>query len=196
MARNSNKKWSTRVPEPQTILQLRFSVSFAITFTTWNLIRAASFRLLPRSIRPFLPPKPVPVPICWSPSFTPVSSHISSTHRISHLRKQSSNNALTANVLSPGPGSGAQLRSRGSAREHHGVVCAAQGDHGLKRTVRDETQKNSRWLMMVVVEACKPNQGGKLQSSQYQSQFSRLSCHTCAAKEIASKQSGRVLQTS
>jgi ribonuclease HI len=77
---------SSSQPQPQTALQLRFAVSFAITFTTATLLRAASLRLLPRSIIPFLPPKPIPVPTCWAPSlssFSLVSTRISSAHTMS-----------------------------------------------------------------------------------------------------------------
>ena len=55
----------------QTALQLRFAVAFAITFTTASLLRSASYRLLPRSILPFIPPKPLTVPACWAPSLIP-----------------------------------------------------------------------------------------------------------------------------
>ncbi len=49
------------------------AVAFAITFTTAALLRAASLRLLPRSLLPFVPPKPLPVPVCWAPFITPSS---------------------------------------------------------------------------------------------------------------------------
>ena len=55
-------------PQPHTALQLRFAVAFAITFTTASLLRAASLRLLPCSLFPFVPPKSIPVPACWAPS--------------------------------------------------------------------------------------------------------------------------------
>jgi hypothetical protein len=55
-------------PQPQTALQLRFAVAFAITFTTATLLRAASSRLLPCTLIPFIPPKPIPVPTCWAPT--------------------------------------------------------------------------------------------------------------------------------
>jgi hypothetical protein len=37
------------------------------------LLRSASHRLLPRSILPFIPPKPLTVPTCWAPSLIPFS---------------------------------------------------------------------------------------------------------------------------
>jgi hypothetical protein len=64
---------SSSQPKPQTALQLRFAVAFAITFTTASLLRSASHRLLPRSILPFIPPKPLTVPTCWAPSLIPFS---------------------------------------------------------------------------------------------------------------------------
>ena len=58
-------------PQPHTALQLRFAVAFAITFTTATLLRSASSRLLPRSLLPFISPKPIPVPTCWAPTLLP-----------------------------------------------------------------------------------------------------------------------------
>jgi ribonuclease HI len=58
-------------PQPQTALQLRFSVAFAITFTTAALLRAASLRLLPATLHPFIPPRPIPIPTCWAPTLSP-----------------------------------------------------------------------------------------------------------------------------
>lgn len=62
---------SSYQPQPHTALQLRFAVSFAITFTTAALLRQASYRLQPRSLNAFVPPKPLTVPACWAPSLPP-----------------------------------------------------------------------------------------------------------------------------
>lgn len=62
---------SSAAHRPQTALQLKFAVAFAITFTTASLLRSASLRLLPRSLQPFFPPKPLAVPRCWAPSLIP-----------------------------------------------------------------------------------------------------------------------------
>ena len=72
-------------PQPHTALQLRFAVAFAITFTTATLLRSASLRLLPRSLLPFIPPKPIPVPTCWAPTLLPPTfprstSSVTSSH--------------------------------------------------------------------------------------------------------------------
>jgi hypothetical protein len=73
---------SSSQPQPQTALQLRFSVAFAITFTTASLLRTASLRLLPHALLPFIPPRPIPVPTCWAPTIpTPTL-----TRSISSLR--------------------------------------------------------------------------------------------------------------
>ena len=61
---------SSTQPQPQTALQLRFAVAFAITFTTATLLRAASLRLLPSTFLPFISPKPIPVPTCWAPALS------------------------------------------------------------------------------------------------------------------------------
>jgi hypothetical protein len=57
---------SSSSPQPHTALQLRFADALAITFTTAALLRSASHRLLPRSLLPFIPPKPLTVPACWA----------------------------------------------------------------------------------------------------------------------------------
>jgi hypothetical protein len=77
---------SSSVPQPQTALQLRFAVAFAITFTTAALLRSVSQRLLPRSLLPFIHPKPLAVPPCWAPLLIPFSSH--PTPRILHRDDQ------------------------------------------------------------------------------------------------------------
>ena len=59
---------SSSSPQPHSALQLRFAVAFAITFTTASLLKSASHRMLPRSLLPFVPPKPLTVPACWAPS--------------------------------------------------------------------------------------------------------------------------------
>jgi hypothetical protein len=64
---------SSSQPKPHTALQLRFSVAFAITFATAALLRSASYRLLPRSLLPFVAPKPLTVPPCWAPYTAPTS---------------------------------------------------------------------------------------------------------------------------
>jgi Reverse transcriptase (RNA-dependent DNA polymerase) len=90
---------SSSSPQPQTALQLRFSVAFAITFTTANLIRAASRRLLPSSLLPFIPPKPIVVPVCWAPSL-PSPSLITSSRFCTHLstRTTSTNKSSRAHA--------------------------------------------------------------------------------------------------
>jgi hypothetical protein len=65
---------SSSQPRPHTALQLRFAVAFAITFTTAALLKSASHRLLPRSLLPFVAPKPLSVPLCWAPSILAASS--------------------------------------------------------------------------------------------------------------------------
>ena len=70
---------SSTQPQPQTALQLRFAVAFAITFTTATLLRAAAPRMLPSNLLSFIPPKPIPVPTCWAPAllapvFPPLTS--------------------------------------------------------------------------------------------------------------------------
>lgn len=71
---------TTTQPQPQIALQLRFAVAFAITFTTASLLRAASLRLLPHTLLPFLPPKPIPVPTCWAPTLpSPTSPRFTSS---------------------------------------------------------------------------------------------------------------------
>ena len=65
---------SSSQPQPHTALQLRFSVAFAITFTTAMLLRSASRRLLPRSILPFIAPKPFTVPPCCAPFIVSITS--------------------------------------------------------------------------------------------------------------------------
>jgi hypothetical protein len=66
-------------PQPHTALQLRFAVAFAMTFTTASLLRAASLRLLPRTLVPFVPPRHIPIPTCWAPAlFVSIASRSSS----------------------------------------------------------------------------------------------------------------------
>jgi hypothetical protein len=62
---------SSSRPNPQTVLLLKFAVSFAITFSTASLLKSAAHRLLPRSILPFVPPKPLSVPLCWAACSSP-----------------------------------------------------------------------------------------------------------------------------
>jgi ribonuclease HI len=76
---------SSSQPKPQIALQLRFAVAFAITFTTASLLRSASHRLLPRSILPFIPPKPLTVPMCWAPSLIPFSPRTHVPRQLSPL---------------------------------------------------------------------------------------------------------------
>ncbi len=68
-------------PQPHTALQLKFAVAFAITFTTAELLRSASHRLLPRSLLPFVAPKPLTIPLCWAPSLPLSSSRRTSQKR-------------------------------------------------------------------------------------------------------------------
>lgn len=85
-----SSRCSTSTPHPQTALQLRFAVAFAITFTTAALMRSASARLLPRSFLPFVPPKPIPVPICWAPALsTPNFLHRAPSSTIPRLYSDS-----------------------------------------------------------------------------------------------------------
>jgi ribonuclease HI len=72
---------SSSTPQPHTALQLKFAVAFAITFTTAALLRSASQRLLPRSLMPFVAPRPLTVPLCWAP-------FIASTFSQSSLRRR------------------------------------------------------------------------------------------------------------
>jgi ribonuclease HI len=58
---------ASSAPQPHIALQLKFAIAFAVTFTTAALLRSASHRLLPRSLMPFVAPKPLTVPLCWSP---------------------------------------------------------------------------------------------------------------------------------
>jgi hypothetical protein len=67
---------SSTEPQPHTTLQLRFAVAFAITFTTASLLRSASYRLLPRSLSAFIPPKPLTVPACWAPYIPPPRANL------------------------------------------------------------------------------------------------------------------------
>jgi hypothetical protein len=89
-------------PQPQTALQLRFAVAFAITFTTATLLRAASSRLLPCTLIPFIPPKPIPVPTCWAPTLSlpmfprPASSLATSCINDNPTREQTANTSLRA----------------------------------------------------------------------------------------------------
>jgi ribonuclease HI len=69
-------------PQPHTALQLQFAVAFAITFTTAELLRSASHRLLPRSLLPFVAPKPLTIPLCWAPSLPLSSPRRTSQHRL------------------------------------------------------------------------------------------------------------------
>jgi hypothetical protein len=99
---------SSTQPQPHTALQLRFSVSFAITFTTAALIRAASHRLLPRSLRAFVPPKPLSVPTCWAPTIPPHFLRALPTNPNAPLFPQpfspvTSHTALSADTCPPAP---------------------------------------------------------------------------------------------
>ncbi len=89
---------SSTQPQPQTALQLRFAVAFAITFTTATLLRAASLRLLPSTFLPFISPKPIPVPTCWAPSlYTPTFSCLASSS-LTPCYANDSRRELTANT--------------------------------------------------------------------------------------------------
>ena len=57
-------------------------IAFAITFTTAELLRSASHRLLPRSLLPFVAPKPLTIPLCWAPSLPLSSPRRTSQHRL------------------------------------------------------------------------------------------------------------------
>lgn len=76
-------KCASSQPQPyyHIALQLRFAVAFAITFTTATLLRAASLRLLPRSLLPFVPPKPITVPTCWAPFLVSFCTHMFCTKK-------------------------------------------------------------------------------------------------------------------
>lgn len=52
---------------PQTVLQLNFSVAFAITFTTASLLKAASQLILPFSTTTLVAPRQLPMPTRWAP---------------------------------------------------------------------------------------------------------------------------------
>ncbi len=73
---------SSSQPQPHTALQLKFAIAFAITFTTAELLRSASYRLLPRSLLSFIAPKPLTVPPCWAP-FISLHSSRRTSQRIS-----------------------------------------------------------------------------------------------------------------
>jgi hypothetical protein len=90
---------SSSTPQPHTALQLKFAVAFAITFTTAALLRSASHRLLPRSLMPFVAPKPLTVPICWAPFITPTFSQSSLRRR----RIISLHSSDSTSLLAPPP---------------------------------------------------------------------------------------------
>jgi hypothetical protein len=88
---------SSSKPQSHMALQLRFAVAFAITFTAAALLRAASLRLLLRSLLPFVPPKPLTVPVCWAP-FIVSSSLRASTVRRSPLLMTPPNHPITSST--------------------------------------------------------------------------------------------------
>jgi len=48
-------------------LQLLYSISHSITYMTAALLRSASFRLVPSSVKSLMPPPPFVVPVRWAP---------------------------------------------------------------------------------------------------------------------------------
>jgi hypothetical protein len=110
---------SSSSPQPHTALQLKFAVAFAITFTTAALLRSASHRLLPRSLMPFVAPKPLTVPLCWAPFIATTFSQSSLQRRRSTVFNSFTRTSDSTSLLDSPPPSSRPLGP--NARESRGV---------------------------------------------------------------------------
>jgi hypothetical protein len=75
-------------------------------------LKSASHRLLPRSLLPFVAPKPLSVPLCWAPSISSVSSRNASRRlRVPDSDLSTRASATLASASLPPPASSSFLSS-------------------------------------------------------------------------------------